>query len=79
MIRLDARRLNDEVARCFNIAKTKKALSSKMNWRFRPIAGSPQHLPSPAGPRHFHDEACSARGSGNLVLAQVNASHLMSR
>ena len=26
----------------------------EMNLRFRPIAGCPQHLPSPAGPRHFH-------------------------
>jgi hypothetical protein len=39
----------------------------------------PQHLPSPAGPRHFHAAACSARGSGNLVHAHINASHLMSR
>jgi hypothetical protein len=51
----------------------------EMNLRFRPIAGCPQHLPSPAGPRHFHDAVCSARGRGNLVLAHVNASHLVSR
>jgi hypothetical protein len=29
VIRLDARRLRDEVAQCFNLAKIKKALSSK--------------------------------------------------
>lgn len=50
----------------------------EMNLRFRPM-GAPQHLPSPAGPRHFYDAACSTRGSGNLVLAHVNASDLMSR
>ena len=54
MIRLDARRLSDEVAQWFNLAKIKKVLSSKMNLLFRRIAGCPQHLPSPAGPRHFH-------------------------
>jgi hypothetical protein len=41
VIRLDARRLSDEVAQCFNLAKIKKTLPPKMNLRFRPIAGCP--------------------------------------
>jgi hypothetical protein len=41
VIRPDARRLSDEVAQRFNLAKIKKPLPSKINLRCRPIAGCP--------------------------------------
>jgi hypothetical protein len=79
VIRLDARRLSDEVAQWFNLAKIKKALFIENELALQTYRPVPPAFTIACWATPFPHAACSARGSGNLVLVHANASHLMSR